>query len=84
MLLVPLHVHVYQLYYYSVLQDRFAEARATPPIDESQDWSLVGAEEDDGYTVLEFTRNYYSCDDDYDLNIEASELQVLCHGTAHI
>lgn len=44
------------------MQDRFAVARSTPPIDIQQDWILIDSEEEDGYTTLEFTRNYTSCD----------------------
>ena len=44
------------------LQDRFAVDRFLPPIDESQDWFLVSGEEENGYTILEFTRNLTTCD----------------------
>ena len=55
---------VYQLPLYLVyLQDRFAFQEALPPIDPSQDWFLVRGEEDGGYTILEFTRNWTTCDD---------------------
>ena len=52
-----------------VLQDRFAIDRYLPPVDESQDWFLVSGEEENGYTILEFTRNLTTCDD-HDLNIK--------------
>ena len=58
-------------YFVLFLQDRYAEGRYLPPIDESQDWFLVGGEEEDGFTVLEFTRNFQSCDGK-DLNVEVS------------
>jgi hypothetical protein len=45
-----------------MLQDRYAQVQALPPIDPSQDWFLVNSEESDGYTVLEFSRNFTSCD----------------------
>ena len=45
------------------LQDRFAEQQALPPIDPSQDWFLVSGEEEGGYTILEFTRNWTTCDE---------------------
>ena len=54
-----------------ILQDRFAEVRATPPIDQQQDWRLVTAEEQDGYTILEFSRKLITCDD-RDLDITVS------------
>ena len=55
----------------SVVQDRYADAQAPPPIDASQDWTLVAGEEEDGYTVLQFTRPWITCDD-RDRNIEVS------------
>ena len=55
-----------------LLQDRFAVDRFLPPIDESQDWFLVSGEEENGYTVLEFTRNLTSCDEnDLDIKVHA-------------
>ena len=45
------------------LQDRFAVQQSLPPIDSSQDWFLVRGMEDGGYTILEFTRNWTTCDD---------------------
>ena len=45
------------------LQDRYAVRQALPPIDPSQDWFLVSGEEAGGYTILEFTRNWTTCDD---------------------
>ena len=57
-------------------QDRFAFDRLRPPpVDPSQDWFLVSGEEENGYTVLEFTRNLTSCDVN-DLNIEVYVLSV--------
>ena len=46
-----------------IQQDRFADFRATPPIDAQQDWELTGAEEENGYTTLQFTRKLLTCDD---------------------
>ena len=45
------------------LQDRFAPGRVPPVIDEQQDWDLVGGEEESGFTILEFSRKYITCDD---------------------
>ena len=51
-------------------QDRYAEGRFLPPIDESQDWFLTNSEEENGYTVLEFFRNLTSCDpQDLDITV---------------
>ena len=33
-----------------------------PRIDPSQDWFLSLGEEEDGYTILEFSRNLTTCD----------------------
>lgn len=38
-------------------------ARTTPPIDEEQNWFLLRAQEEDGYTTLEFWRKFSTCDD---------------------
>ncbi len=56
--------------------DRYAEGRFLPPIDSSQDWFLVRGEEEEGTTVLEFTRNLTTCDDK-DLNIEHDTSRVV-------
>ena len=51
-------------------QDRFAVQEALPPIDSSQDWFLVRGVEEGGYTILEFTRNWTTCDDrDRDISV---------------
>ena len=57
------------------LQDRFATARALPPIDAQQDWCLVEGEEEDEFTILEFSRNYTTCDE-YDLTIQVTVIVV--------
>jgi hypothetical protein len=50
--------------------DRYAPSRyGTPPIDPIQNWFLRDAEEEDGFTILEFYRNFTSCDTANDLNI---------------
>ena len=42
----------------------------SPPIDASQDWQLVNGSENDGATVLEFTRKLTTCDDkDLDIKV---------------
>ena len=51
------------------LQDRFAEGRFTPAIDDSQDWVLDFGEQENGYTILAFSRPLTSCDPN-DLNIK--------------
>ena len=51
------------------MQDRFAIDRFLPPVDESQDWFLVSGEEENGYTILEFTRSLTNCDQN-DLDIK--------------
>ena len=59
------------LYYFILMQDRFADGRSLPPVDNQQNWFLLNAEEEGGYTTLEFTRNYTSCDT-RDRNIKVS------------
>ena len=44
------------------LQDRFATARAQPPIDEIQNVKLLSFSEADGMTKLEFKRNLDACE----------------------
>ena len=54
----------------AMLQDHFAIDRFLPPVDESQDWFLVSGEEENGYTILEFTRKLTTCDDkDLDIKV---------------
>lgn len=44
-------------------QDRYAFAYQTPPVDDSQDWELVRGEEEEGFTLLEFKRDWVTCDE---------------------
>ena len=44
------------------VQDRFATSRGPPPVDDQQDWTLLEGEEEGGFTILEFTRKYVTCD----------------------
>ena len=57
-----------------LLQDRFAINRYLPPVDKSQDWCLVSGEEENGHTILEFTRKLTTCDDN-DLTIKVPAMQ---------
>ena len=59
---VPSHFH-YNFHCIQYLQDRFAVQQSLPPIDPSQDWFLVRGMEEGGFTILEFTRNWTTCDD---------------------
>ena len=45
------------------MQDRYAAGRSSPSIDEQQDWELEFGEEEGGYTILEFSRKYITCDE---------------------
>ena len=47
---------------YLFLQDRYADEKAIPPIDEQQDYKLEGFQESNGKTLLKFTRKFDSCD----------------------
>ena len=42
--------------------------RRTPPIDPIQNWFLTSAVQSNGYTTLQFYRNFTSCDE-LDLDI---------------
>jgi len=43
-------------------QDRFADAKAIPPMDEQQDYELTGFQESGGKTLLKFERKFNTCD----------------------
>ena len=43
---------------YLCIQDRYAERRSLPTIDPMQDWFLISAAIHNGYTELEFSRNF--------------------------
>ena len=43
-------------------QDRYADAKAIPPIDEQQDYELTGFQESGGKTLLKFKRKFDTCD----------------------
>ena len=46
------------------LQDRYAEGRFSPAVDEQQDWMLeFGEEDENGFTILGFSRDFITCDD---------------------
>ncbi|XP_035692071.1 DBH-like monooxygenase protein 1 isoform X3 [Branchiostoma floridae] len=44
------------------LTDRYADEKALPPEDESQDWELLSGYENDTHTVLRFKRKLQTCD----------------------
>jgi hypothetical protein len=48
------------------LKDCFASAESTPKTDKSQDWFLLEAAEQDGYTMLKYKRKLETCDRQYD------------------
>ena len=45
-----------------MFKDRFADAKALPPIDEQQDYELTGFQESGGKTLLKFKRKFDTCD----------------------
>uniref|UniRef100_A0A1X7UIG5 DOMON domain-containing protein n=1 Tax=Amphimedon queenslandica TaxID=400682 RepID=A0A1X7UIG5_AMPQE len=58
-----------------VFHDRYAYGRYAPPIDPIQNWFLTNAEVEDGYTVLEFYRNFITCDDlDNEILLETARI----------
>ena len=58
------------LFIVSLSQDRFASTRSLPAIDSSQDWFVTSGEEENGRTILEFYRNFTSCDTENDMDIK--------------
>ena len=70
--IIIIYLHITQI---SCIQDRFATSRIPPAVDEQQDWILVGGEEESGFTILEFTRSYITCDEN-DLPISVRKLSV--------
>ena len=49
-----------------------------PPIDEVQNWHLIRGEEENGFTTLEFWRNFITCDDkDRDILVSDTMAEVL-------
>ena len=58
------------------MQDRFAAGRVPPAVDEQQDWDLDSGEEENGFTVLEFSRKYVTCDKN-DLPITVRFIKIL-------
>lgn len=50
------------IFSFLLLQDRFADARALPPIDKQQDYELTSFQESGGKTVLKFNRKFDTCD----------------------
>ena len=45
-----------------ILQDRYADSKAVPPIDDQQDYELTDSQESDGKTLLKFKRKFDTCD----------------------
>ncbi|XP_078694608.1 DBH-like monooxygenase protein 1 homolog [Branchiostoma floridae x Branchiostoma belcheri] len=58
------------------LTDRYADEKAQPPVDESQDWELVSGNENGTHTVLRFNRKLTTCDV-RDRVINADTMRVL-------
>ncbi|XP_035688545.1 DBH-like monooxygenase protein 1 isoform X2 [Branchiostoma floridae] len=58
------------------LTDRYADAKAEPSVDESQDWELVSGYENGTHTVLRFNRKLTTCDEN-DRVITEDTLRVI-------
>ncbi|XP_066019013.1 LOW QUALITY PROTEIN: DBH-like monooxygenase protein 1 [Pocillopora verrucosa] len=58
------------------LRDRFADEEKLPPVDEQQDYKLIGFEESGGKTVLKFKREFDTCDS-RDRKLEAGATKVV-------
>ena len=65
------------------IKDRLATSRSSPAVDEQQDWTLVEGKEEGGFTVLEFTRKYITCDKN-DLPITVSVVIIMRSLVLHI
>ena len=50
------------MHLFFLFKDRFADAKALPPIDEQQDYELTGFQESGGKTLLKFKRKFDTCD----------------------
>lgn len=56
-------LHCYGLNFKEPLsQDRYADEKAIPLVDEQQDYKLADFQESDGKTLLKFTRKFDTCD----------------------
>ncbi|XP_019849476.1 PREDICTED: DBH-like monooxygenase protein 1 homolog [Amphimedon queenslandica] len=56
--------------------DRYAATRGLPSIDAEQNWFLTHSRQTNGHTILEFYRNFSSCDE-HDLDIASGTTRVL-------
>ena len=66
-----------------LLQDRFAEGRFLPPVDTQQDWTMVSGREENGWTIMAFSRALQTGDDrDRDIVQVCMPTAVLCSYTA--
>ena len=64
--------NIHQIAWYGqllVTQDRYANARSLPRLDEQQDWKLINATEEDGYTIIEMERALETCDSQNDFTL---------------
>ncbi len=51
------------------MQDRYAYFFGLPRLDNQQDWTLINAREEDGFTVVEMERPLETCDVSDDLTL---------------
>lgn len=54
----------------SNLKDTHATGFVTPITDNAQDWVLIGAKEENGYTILKMKRKLNTCDKENDIEIK--------------
>ncbi len=58
------------------MQDRYAFQQQLPPIDAEQNWFLTNSEVENGYTQLEFYRQFVTCDElDREIHVSHSDRQ---------
>ena len=68
-----IYILVCQIFLYFLFQDRHALGEYEPIIDESQDVTLLSANQNDTHTLLRFSRPYVTCDEN------DRDITVSCH-----
>eukprot|EP01129_Flabellula_baltica_P003190 TRINITY_DN13002_c0_g1_i1.p1 TRINITY_DN13002_c0_g1~~TRINITY_DN13002_c0_g1_i1.p1 ORF type:complete len:552 (-),score=120.87 TRINITY_DN13002_c0_g1_i1:16-1671(-) len=64
------------------INDRYSVEFALPPVDDCQDWGLIGGEEDGEYTIIEVVRKL-DTNDTQDRPIESGNVRVIiAYGTS--
>ena len=67
----------------TLVQDRHALGEYEPIIDESQDVTLLAANQNDTHTILSFSRPYVTCDED-DRDITVGTHESVCYASLNV